>query len=103
MLLHLQVLTGDFKPFIREFYYLFLSFRFRPTFPVEPWEGVKDATDFGRSCIQTPYLVPDKIVGSEDCLYLNIFTKSLDSKFGLILALVNGNCYQASTATQMKI
>lgn len=53
--------------------------RFRPPAPVEPWEGTKDATEDGRSCIQTAYLVPDKIVGSEDCLYLNVFTKSLDS------------------------
>jgi len=53
--------------------------RFRPPAPVEPWEGTKDATEDGRSCIQTPYLVPDKIVGSEDCLYLNVFTKSLDT------------------------
>jgi len=53
--------------------------RFKPPAPVEPWEGFKDATDDGRSCVQVPYLVPDKIVGSEDCLYLNVFTKSLDA------------------------
>ena len=60
-------------------YLLILFYRFRPPTPVAPWEDTRDATEDGRSCLQTPYLVPDKIVGSEDCLYLNVFTKSLDS------------------------
>merc|ERR1719450_320761 len=53
--------------------------RFQPPAPLEPWEGTKDATENGKPCIQIPYLVPEKIVGSEDCLFLNIFTKSLEA------------------------
>jgi len=53
--------------------------RFKPPAPVEPWGDTKDATDYGRSCFQTPYFVPDKIVGSEDCLFLNVYTKNLNS------------------------
>merc|ERR1719450_419896 len=36
--------------------------RFRPPAPLEPWEGTKDATENGKTCIQIPYLVPLKIV-----------------------------------------
>jgi len=53
--------------------------RFRAPEPVQPWAGTRDATEPGSSCVQTPYLVPGQVVGSEDCLYLNIFTKSLDA------------------------
>ena len=43
----------------------------RPT-PVDPWLGVRDASEFGPPCIQ---LLSDiETLGSEDCLYLNVFT-----------------------------
>ena len=43
----------------------------RPT-PVDPWLGVRDASEFGPHCIQ---LLSDiETLGSEDCLYLNVFT-----------------------------
>nr|CAD7416654.1 unnamed protein product [Timema poppensis] len=38
--------------------------------PQDPvaWEGTRDATTFGSSCVQ------DSVSGSEDCLYLNVYT-----------------------------
>jgi len=68
--------------------------RFRLPAPVEPWEGTRDARNDGRSCIQSPYLVPDKIVGSEDCLYLNVFTKSLDSSAKMpVIVFIHGGAF----------
>nr|CAD7393015.1 unnamed protein product [Timema cristinae] len=44
------------------------NLRFKaPQDPVA-WEGTRDATTFGSSCVQ------DSVTGSEDCLYLNVYT-----------------------------
>jgi para-nitrobenzyl esterase len=42
--------------------------RWRAPRPVAPWEGVRDATEFGPSCMQT-----DDLPKSEDCLTLNVW------------------------------
>ena len=56
--------------------------RWREPQPVIPWEGVRDATEFGASAIQTrnysylpwteEFMVQNDI--SEDCLFLNVWT-----------------------------
>lgn len=54
--------------------------RFRPAEPVEPWEGVFNATQTPPSCPQVvePYFkgFVEGLTISEDCLYLNIFVSS---------------------------
>ncbi|XP_065209992.1 esterase FE4-like isoform X2 [Planococcus citri] len=47
--------------------------RFRPPQPLEPWEGMYDATYERHDCSQKdPFMY--LIIGEEDCLYMNIFT-----------------------------
>ncbi|CAB0029994.1 unnamed protein product [Trichogramma brassicae] len=50
--------------------------RFRDPVPAEPWSDVRKATNYSNFCTQydIPYKQPG---GSEDCLYLNIFTKKI--------------------------
>jgi para-nitrobenzyl esterase len=50
--------------------------RWREPLPVKPWTGVKDAGDYGAPCAQIAAGWNDKVAakGSEDCLFLNIWT-----------------------------
>ncbi|XP_033726693.1 uncharacterized protein LOC117316264 [Pecten maximus] len=51
--------------------------RFTRSIPADPWNGVRDATQFGPSCMQPPYPDTDRFLPnwnqSEDCLYLNVY------------------------------
>merc|ERR1712130_491330 len=59
--------------------------RFQDPQPVHPWEGVKDCSGGPPSmCPQMDFFNTDpamagKISGSEDCLFLNIYTRNLPS------------------------
>ncbi|BES89328.1 esterase [Nesidiocoris tenuis] len=57
--------------------------RFMQSVPVDPWLGVLDATHSDKICLQTVQidLVPTRSkLGTEDCLYLNIYTPKLPSE-----------------------
>ncbi len=47
------------------------ALRWRSPAAVTPWSGVRDATRFAPPCIQTDF--NGGTLGSEDCLYLNVF------------------------------
>jgi para-nitrobenzyl esterase len=47
--------------------------RFRPPAPVQPWTGVRDATQPGAQCAQLTRQANPETYG-EDCLYLNVTT-----------------------------
>lgn len=46
--------------------------RFEPPQPPLPWIGIRDALSFGSQCIQVEFFT-SKILGQEDCLFLNVF------------------------------
>lgn len=50
--------------------------RFKAPQPAESWTGIRDATKAGSPCLSTNLLTFQNI-GSEDCLYLNVYTKEL--------------------------
>src|SRR3954470_15902059 len=57
------------------------ALRWQPPQKPAPWGGVRAAQKLGRNCVQhQPYsdIDPFKAGVSEDCLYLNVWTKSLD-------------------------
>ena len=52
--------------------------RWKPPAPPTPWEGERDATEFGASCHQAPaadegFYAQPELTESEDCLFLNIW------------------------------
>src|ERR1700675_1153685 len=59
------------------------ALRWRPPLPASRWNGVRPASQLGHNCIQhRPYPDIDPFVAgvSEDCLYLNVWTNSLDKR-----------------------
>ncbi len=53
--------------------------RFQDPVPVQPWQGVMNATEYGAQCPQPGFFsgTPSEVSGEEDCLFLNVFTPRL--------------------------
>jgi para-nitrobenzyl esterase len=51
--------------------------RWRAPQPVPPWQGVRQAAEYGNDCAQLPFpqdSAPIRTAPSEDCLFLNVWT-----------------------------
>lgn len=64
--------------------------RFQAPLPVEPWEGVLNATKDGPICIQ--YL-QNMVIGQEDCLYLSVYSRNLEGSQP-VLVHIHGGAYK---------
>ncbi|VEN46884.1 unnamed protein product [Callosobruchus maculatus] len=42
--------------------------------PVQPWDGIYNATGVKKKCLQDPVLQVGRVLGTEDCLVLNVYT-----------------------------
>ncbi|KAJ2951247.1 hypothetical protein O0L34_g5648 [Tuta absoluta] len=53
--------------------------RFKAPQPVQPWEGVRSAKEHGSICFQRElsFVKSPEPTGSEDCLYLNVYSPNL--------------------------
>lgn len=54
--------------------------QFQDPQPPDSWSGVRDATKPGNRCAQMNPFAPVKWEGSEDCLYLNVYTPVLPAE-----------------------
>ena len=72
------------------------EWRWRPPQPVEPWQGVRDATAYGMFCAQPPSEVLwfELTEVSEDCLTLNVWTPDLQPADKLpVMVWIHGGGY----------
>nr|UUB32777.1 carboxylesterase COEC4 [Dendroctonus rhizophagus] len=64
--------------------------RFKAPQPPEKWTGIRDATQEGSECYSKS-LITNAIVGSEDCLFLNVYTPKLCSnQFLPVMVWIHG-------------
>ena len=62
-------------------------------FPAEPWSGTRDATNFGSMCAQYDF-VTRTVQGSDDCLYLNVYVKSITHNRKLpVMVWIHGGAF----------
>ncbi|XP_037945474.1 esterase B1-like [Teleopsis dalmanni] len=74
--------------------------RFRAPVPAEPWTTVLDCTGPAEKPIQSN-MIFRKYKGSEDCLYLNVFTKDLTpEKLRPVMVWIYGGGFQIGEATR---
>jgi para-nitrobenzyl esterase len=66
--------------------------RFKPPQKPIPWSEVADASQFGAACVQSPRQpdMPADEKHSEDCLFLNVWTSSLQGKRPVMVWLHGG-------------
>ena len=76
--------------------------RLRRPLAVSAWQDVREATEFGPHCLQMPLRTPEKIIGSEDCLFLNVYTRSLAvTARRPVLVFIPGGAFIAGGASQL--
>jgi para-nitrobenzyl esterase len=71
--------------------------RWREPQPVQPWQGVRDATAFAPACLQLGVSMPGEPPPrtSEDCLHLNVWTPARRGKTPLaVMVFIPGGGYQ---------
>jgi para-nitrobenzyl esterase len=79
--------------------------RWRPPEPVEPWDDVRDAADYGAACLQgRPTAMSEALVTvvttSEDCLTLNVHRPDDETEGLPVMVFVHGGGFVYGSGSQ---
>lgn len=84
---------------VQLFVFFFCSLISKDPLPPKPWQNVYDATQ-EKSCSVSESFYLKKVVGSEDCLFLNIFTKETKpKKLQPVLVYIHGGGFNAGSSS----
>lgn len=70
-----------------------LIFIYQAPQPKKPWDGVRSAKEFGSVCTQID-MIGGHVTGSEDCLFLNVYTPDLNPEKALpVMVFIHGGAF----------
>ncbi|XP_026483489.2 juvenile hormone esterase-like isoform X1 [Vanessa tameamea] len=75
------------------------SLRFKAPQPPEPWDGVREATSEGNSCAQIEPFFHKEYLGDENCLFLNVYTPSVDGEFLPVMVYIHGGGFRMGSSS----
>ncbi|MCY3846430.1 MAG: carboxylesterase family protein [Acidobacteria bacterium] len=70
--------------------------RWKPPAPVVPWDGVRDASQSGATCVQNG---AQEVTQSEDCLFLNVWAPRETTAPRPVLYWIHGGGYTGGSGT----
>ena len=74
------------------------NLRYRPLVAHSPWTDTLNAVQFGSSALQPS---GETAAGSEDCLYLNLYTPKIDDRKRAVVIWVHGGSMTAGSGKGM--
>ena len=77
--------------------------RFVPASPVEKWDGVRDATEYGKISPQMEFMTTNMVsddISDNNCLNLNIWTPATDKKKRAVMVWLHGGGFSSGSAQE---